>query len=46
VAQGKITPGEGQALASMLENFRKGLELSSIEARLAALEEAAENDDF
>jgi hypothetical protein len=38
VAQGKITPGEGQALTAMLEAFRKGLELTDIEARLTFLE--------
>lgn len=38
VAQGGITPGEGQALTAMLEVYRKGLELTDIEARLTALE--------
>ena len=38
VAAGELTPGEGQALTAMLEAFRKGLELTDIEARLTALE--------
>jgi hypothetical protein len=41
VAQGEITPGEGQAVCSMLENYRRGLELTELEARLTALEEKA-----
>jgi hypothetical protein len=39
VAEGEITPGEGQAIMAMLEALRKGIELTTIEARLAALEE-------
>jgi hypothetical protein len=42
VAQGEITPGEGQAMATMLEAYRKGVELSDFEARLTALEERTE----
>ena len=38
VAGGEITPGEGQALAAMIEAYRKGIELTEIEARLTALE--------
>ena len=38
VAQGEITPSEGQALTAMLEAYRKGLELTEMEARVAALE--------
>ena len=38
VAQGKITPGEGQSLTAMLEAYRKGLETADLEARLTALE--------
>ena len=38
VAEGEITPGEGQALAAMLEAYRKGVELADMEARLTALE--------
>jgi hypothetical protein len=41
VAQGDITPGEGQALTTMLEAYRKGLEFADIEARLRTLEEKA-----
>jgi hypothetical protein len=41
VALGEITPGEGQALTAMLEAYRKGIELSDIEARLTALESQA-----
>ena len=39
VAQGELTPGEGQAMAAMLEAYRKGTELTDIEVRLSALEE-------
>jgi hypothetical protein len=39
VAQGEITPGEGQAVAAMLEAYRKGVELAEFETRLTALEE-------
>lgn len=39
VAQGEITPGEGQAVAAMLEAYRKGVELGDFEIRLTALEE-------
>jgi hypothetical protein len=42
VAQGEITPGEGQAVAAMLEAYRKGVELAKFEARLTALEERTE----
>jgi len=38
VAQGEITPGEGQTLTAMLDVYRKGLEKSDFETRLAALE--------
>ena len=38
VAQGTLTPGEGQSLAAMLEAYRKGLEMADLEARVAALE--------
>jgi hypothetical protein len=41
VAQGNINPSEGQALTTMLEAYRKGLEFSDIEARLRTLEEKA-----
>jgi Family of unknown function (DUF5681) len=38
VAQGAITPGEGQTLAAMLDVYRKGLETTDLEARITALE--------
>lgn len=37
-AAGDITPGEAQALAALLEAYRKQSELADIEARLRALE--------
>ena len=39
VAQGGLTPGEGQTMVAMLEAYRKGMELTDIEARLSALED-------
>ena len=42
VAGGALTPSQGQALVSMLDGFRKSVELSEIEQRLTALEEAGE----
>jgi hypothetical protein len=41
VTVGELTPGEGQALTAMLEGYRKGLELTDLEARLTALERGA-----
>jgi len=38
VAQGEITPGEGQTLTPMLDAYRKALETTDLEARLTALE--------
>ena len=38
VAQGKITPGEGQDLAALLESYRKSMEMTELEARIEALE--------
>jgi hypothetical protein len=38
VAQGEISPGEGQILSAMLQGFRKGCETMDLEARVAALE--------
>jgi len=38
VANGAITPSEGQALAGLLEGHRKALEFTELEARVAALE--------
>ena len=37
-AQGELTPGEGAAIAALVEQYRKTLELTELEARLAALE--------
>jgi hypothetical protein len=38
VANGEITPGEGQILTNILEAYRKGLEVADHEARITALE--------
>ncbi len=38
VANGELTPGEGQALASLIEAQRRTLETEDIEQRLMALE--------
>jgi len=38
VANGELTPGEGQALASLIEAQRRTLETEDIEQRLIALE--------
>ncbi len=38
VAQGEITPGEGQTLTAMVEAYRKGLEMTDHEDRITALE--------
>jgi hypothetical protein len=38
VGNGELTPGEGQTITVMLEAYRKGIELTEIEARLTALE--------
>ena len=38
VAQGEITPREGQTLTAMLDAYRKGLETTDLEARITALE--------
>jgi hypothetical protein len=39
VSQGQISPKEGQAIAALLEEYRKSLETTNLEARVAALEE-------
>ncbi|MEM6355214.1 MAG: DUF5681 domain-containing protein [Pseudomonadota bacterium] len=39
VADGSLTPTEGAAVASLIETFRRTLETTDLEARLAALEE-------
>jgi hypothetical protein len=38
VANGEITPGEGQILTGITEAYRKGLEIADLEARIGALE--------
>ena len=38
VAAGEITPGEGSAVASLIECFRRTLELEDLERRVEALE--------
>ena len=38
VADGRITPGEGQALAALANTHAKNLELAELEQRIAALE--------
>jgi hypothetical protein len=38
VAQGEITPSEGQTLTLMIEAYRKAFEVTDFEARLTALE--------
>jgi len=38
VANGEITPGEGQALTDILAAYRKVLETADLEARVSALE--------
>jgi hypothetical protein len=39
VARGDLTPGEGGAIAALVEGYRKALETTELEARLRALEE-------
>jgi hypothetical protein len=39
VASGELTPGEGSAIAGLVEGYRKALETTELEARLKALEE-------
>ena len=38
VAKGEITPGEGEILTGILGAYRKGLETTDLETRIAALE--------
>lgn len=38
VASGQVTPSEGMALASLVENYRKAVEAHDLERRIAALE--------
>jgi hypothetical protein len=39
VVLGKITPGEGQTVAGLLETYRKSMETTDLEVRVRALEE-------
>ncbi len=43
VSTGEITTGEGQALADMIERFRRVLETEELERRIGALEDKREN---
>jgi len=38
VADGEITPSEGQVLSGMVENYRKAIETSQLEKRIGELE--------
>jgi hypothetical protein len=38
VADGELTPSEGQALSGMVENYRKAIETSELEERISNLE--------
>ena len=38
VAEGEITPSEGQTLTAIMDAYRKGLETMDLEARITALE--------
>ncbi len=42
VAQGAITPSEGQALASLIETQRKAIETVEFEQRLEAVERSVD----
>jgi hypothetical protein len=44
VAQGEITPGEGQTLTAILEGYRKGLEITDHEDRITELEKEREHE--
>ena len=44
VAQGEITPLEGQSMANIIEAHRKAIETMDLERRLTELEEKAEKD--
>jgi len=39
VASGDLTPGEGSAIAGLVEGYRKALETTELEARMQAIEE-------
>jgi hypothetical protein len=42
VASGDLTPGEGSAIAGLVEGYRKALETTELETRLKALEDKQE----
>ena len=42
VAKGELTPGEGQTVTALLEAWRKGFEMTELEARVRALEDKGE----
>jgi len=42
VASGDLTPGEGSAIAGLVEGYRKALETTELEQRLKALEDKQE----
>ena len=44
VAQGEITPLEGQSMANIIEAHRRAIETMDLERRLTELEEQAEKD--
>jgi hypothetical protein len=44
VAQGEITPLEGQSMANIIEAHRRAIETMDLERRLTELEEKAEKD--
>jgi hypothetical protein len=46
VSDGKVTPGEGQILSGMVENYRKAMESTELERRLTELEEKAEEKEI
>jgi hypothetical protein len=41
VTSGELLPGQGESLVAIVNSFLKSIELSEIETRLVALEQAA-----
>jgi hypothetical protein len=41
VADGELTPSEGQSISALLQNFSKAIETADLEARIAKLEQKA-----
>ena len=41
VADGELTPSEGQVLSGMIENYRKAIETTELEQRIGELEKKA-----